>query len=670
MKTFFQYFSAAVLYGAWLVCFGQIHHTAAISEPDNAFHLAMARSTVEEGLVRRIPQVEDLTWSADFSNPYFLFTQLGALAWRVGGEQAVFALVPILGTLLFLVLFGFCRRYMPWYWALLLPLFLLWNVSSVNRYLCFRPSLLATAELIGMVLAIVAGRRWLVGLCAALFALSYHAHYLAVFILGSAAIIGWYFRMPWPRYALWGVAGLVGGTVINPYFPGTLGPIVEVFRIFSEPSAVPFTEQPIELMGWSLETLLSRLPICFGLVLMSAWILGRERQKAHWKRPVAAAPAEAEVFLLTVLAGAFCILMLVSFRAIEYFLPFCVILAAAFWKAQTSRSAGWMVALGLLVLFPQIRQLVQHPLLVVVEPQSLQAALNALPATPGKKVYNSEWYLGGPLLYHRPDLRFVDLGDPKALDQFRPGMSGLKSKIRSAEVPYAYGAIRFAFGADYTVSQYGPLTEALDKSPLFRRLYPPPNQPITPLGFATYELRDKLDPAFVMDWESSGRDLASDWKPAVLPSQVAPEQRSPMFNAGRWMEGSGENCTFLRPSENALAAHSGATWLGVGGGPEVEISYNGEVLLSRKGRAELALVDRMLPLPRPLRPTDSLVFKVCEAGAGFAGLAASLWTAQSLSEVCAWKGVSTDMGNARFSDGPFPTCLAPIAAVRPQVARE
>ncbi len=667
--------AAAVLFVGTIHLLRQVHKVAAAAEPDQYFHLAVGRQLAEHGLTRALPQAEQIAWKDRFTNDYFLFSALVAGAWKIGGERTALGLVPFLVLALCLLLFGFARRYLPWGLALVIPLLILLNPTSLGRLLSLRPSLLAEIWMVGLAWALVSKNRVGVVICAFCFPLSYHAVYFPAFVLLVAALVGQGFRNEWPKLAAIGGVALVVGICVNPYFPGTLSAVAAVFSSIFVPSTLPVSEGAQEAMRWNKDLLLSRLPL-FSLILgVTVWRLLVEPMP-RTKAAKAAHPLwDAEFVFLFVLAASFFAMMFLSFRAVEYAAPFAVLFFAVFAARHTKKfqqTAG-VVAAGALLLLPEGAQLLYKPMGATVNAVALRQAIQALPSEAnGKKVFNCDWYAGGPLLYWAPQVRFVDLGDPKALNDVHPGLSALKAQLRNGEVPYTMGPVRYAFGADYVLCQGGPLVDAMDASPYFRRVFPAPQAgrvPVSSSVFTLYEVREAQRSAFVTDFEEQEN---GKWSLRQNLSKLDPEKRSPFQSMGKAFTGKRAvaskelECNTLRVTADEIRRHQGAMYFGVGGGPALMVQLNGRRLFARQDWAGFTDLDTLVPLPHKLRAGDTLTVQACRNSPWERmGTAISFWSARDLKQACEWKGLpllGPSLGGADFSDKPTSLCLAPLAA--------
>lgn len=656
---------------------GQVHRKAADSEPDQYLHFALGRQMAEGGVIQKIPQVEDLSWSQRFNNDYFLFTALVAGGWKIAGEPGARAVVPLLSLVLMLLIFAFCRRYVHWGWAAALTLFLLFNPSTLSRMISLRPALLAECLFMGLALGIVTGNRWAVGLCAFFFPLSYHAIYFPAFALGIAAVLGRFYSKDWTRLAGIGAAGLLVGTVIHPGFPYSLEMVGNVFQTILKPVPIPLSETSTEAQAWGKEMFLGRMPFCVAILAIALWQLSMEWVPTKGRKRASKVFWEPEFLFIFSLTAVFAALIFLSYRAIEYAGPLSLVFAALVIgrTARGTKETAALVGLGFVFLLPEAPRILVQSFQVYVEAGDLRRAIEAIPAEAnGKKVYNCDWFAGGPLLYWKPQVRFVDLGDPGAIDGVHPGFASLKASLRMGESPYALGPVRFAFQSDYVLCQHSPLVDAMEFSPHFRRIFPSTEtaySAFTPTTFTVYEASRGLHPSFVSQFEMArSRGVASHWEKLEGKSPLPLEQRSPFLGLGQQMEegrgptSEGPECVDVRPSVQEIAKNVGANYLALGGGPAIEVEFNGKKIFHREKWRRLRDLDTVIPLPRPLESKDAITIQVCKPkGAARSGIAVSFWTRKNLEAVCHWKGQPLPKPHQlSYSDMPTMTCLGPLAA--------
>ena len=85
------------------------------NDPDRFYHLGLSRLISTQGLLRTLPQAEDLGWGHYFPDKEFLFHVFTGAADWVGGPVAVLALVPMFGIAISMLLYGELSRVIrPW----------------------------------------------------------------------------------------------------------------------------------------------------------------------------------------------------------------------------------------------------------------------------------------------------------------------------------------------------------------------------------------------------------------------------------------------------------------------------------------------------------------------------------------------------------------------------
>ncbi len=667
--------ASIVLLGASIYVW-QFHKDGANSEPDQFLHFALGRQMAEQGFIEKIPQATDLSWSEHYDNEYFLFTGLTALAWKVGGENAARALVPILVTLLALLVFKFCRRYLHWGWALGLSLYLLLHPYTVSRFLALRPSLLAESLFLGLVFGLVESNVWVVAATAFLFPLSYHAIYFPALALLFAALLGRIYSPKWLKTSAIGGAALIAGICLHPAFPHSLEMVTNVFTATLRPVQIPLSESSMEVQGWLKEQLFGRVPFFLAILTIALWQLSMEWAPTRPKKRATKVFWEPEFLFLFGLTAVFVALLLLSYRAVEYAGPLGLVFAALVIgrTARGGKERAAFFVMGFVFLLPEFPSVWIRPFPPSVPMSELRQAILALPPEAnGKKVFNCDWYTGGPILYWNPNVQFSDLGDPGAIEKSHPGFTSLKMALRLAEVPYLLGPVRYAFKSDYVLCQHSPMVQSMEGSPHFRRLFPIPSkrfEEIPASSYFVYEVAKSLNDSFVTAFEVSNRSVASTWSKLESKSALPPEQRSPFVGLGsqtsadRTPTSSGNNCVELRPTSEAWNGAIGAKYLGLGGGPEVEVSLNGQKFFDRKKWSVRKDLDVLVPLPKALSQKDNLKIKVCSQKDRLrSGIAVSLWTPERLRSICDWKNDPLESSMKTYLDRPLRTCLGPVATL-------
>ncbi len=651
--------AAVLLYSGLQFYLHTLHRQAAQAEPDQFYHLAMARSMAESGLIHTVPQVDNTVWKEKFTNNYFLFTAISALAWKIGGEALTLMLIPILVTCLLVLLFAFSKHYLPWGYSLILPAMLLVNTGTISRYLYLRPSLLAQILLIGLVFALVKRNRNGVIATCFFFPLAYHALYVPLFVLGMAAAIGFVMNRKWRKDVGFGLAALVFGLVLNPYFPDTLTIVTQVFSGLSGQAQVDMHQMSMEVFGWEVSRFWSALPV-FGMVLCgAAWLALYGKKKGR------------EEFLLVLgLASAFTLLLFSTFRAIEYAGPLLVVLSAMVIGRlfAAPKQLGFAMACLCFVSAADAMPLFRVPLTTPINQGSLKAAIESIPVeAKGGKIFNCDWSAGGPILYWRPEMKFVDLGDPMAMEAASPIYRKMRSALMAGAIPYVYGPIRHVFGAEFVVCQMRNIVSFLERDPHFRRIYPKTAEELKasrPDMFVAYEVARERHPAYVMALD---KILPEGLEKIKGVEQLAENERSPYFRVGvasRTPSSESSDCNFVRVSAQEVERRKGAEFLGVGGGPELQVRLNGRNLYRGASSEAPTPIERLIPLPQPLSSRDRIELALCPTQkVPLMAVSVSLWKRSEIAEVCRWK--NTRFGLEELSSSylgePVYTCLGEVA---------
>ena len=444
------------------------------SNPDQWFHFAISRMS-QDGLVRSLPQAEDVGWARRFPEKEYLFHRITAIAYWAGGERAVLWACRGISVLGLLVLYVLARRVSA-------PLVAAASVGGLvvaNPFLLFRmgmvrPHVLAILCFLLVLAALLYRSRLLAFGGGLAFALAYHAIYVPAALAVGFAAVAVYRRARGlePGRDLLGasaavVAGLAAGVLVNPYFPANVTMGLEHLRYaFSAAAAVPGVHVGAEVLPPPPALYLRD----FGVSLLAlgaciVWLRSDgEGDAARWTRAVITAAA-----LFLVGAG------LRSIRATEYGLPLLALAVAAALGDPLRRPRTRAIAIAALLVLPawplsaNLRRKpdVRHERLVT----DLFAAMRAVPASAAPaKVFNCDWNYGSFLLYARPDLRFVDLLDPRFLLS-NPGLFEAKRLLDLDAIEDPVGVMRSLFKADYALCGDGELSRDVERDQRVRVLF-------------------------------------------------------------------------------------------------------------------------------------------------------------------------------------------------------
>lgn len=434
-----------------------------VNDPDRFYHLGLSKLISVHGLIRILPQVEDLGWASYFPDKEFLFHVLTGAAFWAAGPLGVLLLVPMLGIGIILCLYLLLVRVVPaWQAAILTLLIPLLSPGLIFRITLLRPHLLSILFFCLLLAGILRGRAWLAALAAAGFALSYHAFYIPVAVIAAAALFPWPSSTGGARRWQWATCGLVCGILLNPYFPSTLGMSLQIIKIAWGAGLPPGLVGGDELRPLSFAAWLEG----FGFLPVS--LLGATALIFYRKiRPTA---ENAGFWFLFVLSALFTLLSLKSTRASEYAIP-CIVLLTGY-TLHFSNWKWWLPVTCFLLVLSQIHSSWNYYQEIWSREQGGNAPLyfagiSLLPAeADGKKVFNCQWESGAYLLYARPAVRFVDVLDPALLWHVSPEKYLARERLLQGRSRDPYVVLRKTFKADYVLCGTPALNSQLEADPL------------------------------------------------------------------------------------------------------------------------------------------------------------------------------------------------------------
>ncbi len=437
------------------------------TDPDQYFHLAVSKAAAETGLVRQIPQAEDLGWGKRYPEKIFLFHLLTTSVYRVSGETGVRLLVPVLVASLVVAIFLFSAKAVPLATGLTITvLFTFLHPHFYYRMLFLRSHLLAVVLFTLLVMAILARKPIAVFVASLLFALAYHVVVLPLAAAGLCVAAG---RRKLGYVA---IAGLIIGTCASPYFPQNLEFLFTTFGI-------AFDNETNFLLGAGREVF--PLPVLeylrlygfqWALVIAGSILLFRRRAG------IASDDDLKQLIFLTLLSGILLAILARAPRATEYATPVCALLA--FWIAKIARltpkrlaaGAGVFLVLQISALSAFYGTMMSAPA-GASQPDAAFSALKHLPDdASGKKIFHCEWESGAYILYARPDMRFVDMLDPRLLFEADSGLAILRAKLNWGKDPAPYATVSEKFRAQYVLCANRSVVRQLEADPKFKLISP------------------------------------------------------------------------------------------------------------------------------------------------------------------------------------------------------
>jgi|GEM_PF-1184409 len=653
-------------------------------DPDRYYHFSISRMMVQDGVLDTLPQVWGLGWDRAFPDKEFLFHVFTWAGFRLGGDDGVVLAAGVLSLAALLLLLLQLSRWLPPWNALLVVLVVPgMSVPFLIRMALVRPHVLAVLAFVLLLLGLLQRRVWWCVVAGAAYALGYHAVYMPLAALGLAGLLAFRRDAALMRCALLGTAGLAAGLLLNPYFPANVTMGWAHLRIALNLDASAALDYGAELLPLRGDTWLSQhlLPVLLmaGAALASPWIRARETRDQD-----ANTPAWLDVQFLLVTGGVFWLATLQNPRAVEYAIPCTTLLAGALLHPSNplhGRTLVALLALGVVVGVPRVVRFAQAaPVPSAVAAATLEAAARIPASAAGSLIFNCEWERTPPILWARPDLRFVDVLDPTLLHIHNPALSVMRKQFTSGLLPDPHQVLREGLGARYVLCQKDVAIEQMENSAGFTRIYPDDYADVgrLPNTIFLYELLPAAIPQMVRALEiapmppsdsTSFRNLTPANAQDLVPVSAAPSpyvdlRTLPLPRTADSQTG----CVKVTPAASEVARLAGASLVGLGGGRNVRLYVNGKPrFTSMRIFVQPRVLSILVPLERPLAATDTIEVLVCSGGSSpYHGVALSFWTRAQVDEHCRTKGhnsLDAPVETTRWTHTiQARTCLAPMAA--------
>lgn len=639
-----------------------IHHYDEISlrDPDRYFHFAISRQIVESGqiVLRELPQIEGLGWDKFFAEKEFLFHQITALAYRIGGNDGVVQAAWLLALAGLLIFYNYAARRIGALASFFLTGIFFGSPILVWRLLMVRPHVLAIACFTAMIAFALKRNRWGLFFSILFFALSYHAFYMPLVVIGASFLAYYATRSgpeekgEWTPY-LFGLAGLACGILLNPYFPSNVVFGAQIALIPSlmsgKLSMIGFGD---ELYPVASNVFLTSFSIPLLIFLVAIWRMSRDHRHTG-------SFGYASLFLVQLMFF-YLLITFQSRRGGEYLLPVAAFLAVEVWQssgfsAEKATRRLFYGAAGLVFAWHVWAAVQEVRLDKWTGPSHVEGALKAAESLPPDRaalVFNCEWDFSPYLFYSRPKMRFLDILDPSLLYFANEEAHQARERLKASEVADSYGLLKNAFKADYVYCRNTVVVSQMERDPRFRRLFPESfEQKDASLGFFVYELKPEPLEGYVRNFEQvfvPAQD--GDFRrigPADIDFQGAkPEELtysgfldlSRQFSEQAKSAGDGGAlCALVRPSR--MKELAGSRYLSLGGGRNIRIWKNGKPWFSSEyAYLQAAMHQQIIPMGEALKESDRLDFLVCSAAkSNFWGLSLLGLTENQFGEICRWK---------------------------------
>lgn len=405
-----------------------------IFDSDSYYHLAVARTYLEEGFVEEFPWTRFSIMRHGFGDKEFLFhvflMPFAAFPDTVFGGKAALAFLDSLAA----ALMAFIAVYAVGWAGVFVPLWFFVTASNFTiRLLSLRPEIPALMLFVLAAMAVVHRRRVLLGLVSLLFALSYTAfHALLILCFGWFLCDGW-MRKKWDwKLVIYPLAGVAAGLALHPHFPHNLrvwaAQNVDLFRykhlLDTGTEFLPSTTRSILLLnpGWLI-----------GLLVLLRAGKNDDHQPA-WERP-------RDIFLVAAFAFGFLFILMQRFAVFFFFF---LTLALLFEFRRKNRSferwvrlpgrgripltAAFCVCLALGV--PTVRQLklaMQKSGALLPERQTEYVSFGS--AVPDGARIASPWLEAEAYVYWAPQGSYLNVLDPVFMAVYRPEIYGIQKNV-------------------------------------------------------------------------------------------------------------------------------------------------------------------------------------------------------------------------------------------------
>jgi hypothetical protein len=581
-----------------------------IVDPDGLFHIAISRMMLKDGIVHAIPQLDQLSWGTHFVDKEFFYHVLSSIAYGLGGEEGFKGLTILLNGIFAWSLYDFLKsRGISPKTRFFLLLLVAAQASFMFRISTVRPLVLSITLYTLNLLAILRRRTWLVILTSLLLPLSYHVLYLIPLNLFLAFIFFKDYRKP----LLWGLTACAVGILIHPYFPDNISIFITQIESGLIPKDIPLWLIPAEFFqppfsaSWQVH-------LCF-VSLLGLFIANRRSLLDNDQREMQFALVLTVIWYAT---------LFVNYRALEYafpvwFVAFCLLFLCL------RGNLTMIVVTGLLLTCEIYATLENTPWRgFQVIPNFLATNKTVIDKIPveakGSTVLNCFWNQGNPLLYHRPDLKLIDLIDPIFFFKTNPQLFNLRESLNDGKERDPHAVIATKFHAKYFLCEFGPINMQLELDPRFQRLYPSSLQ--FKINFKENSV-DSTDLSLYQIDERSARTFVSFRQDAAQSKQ---------------------DCSQMKIDAADILARKGSVFLGFGMNYRIEqasVIVNDSVIPLPNALAQsTSILDVLVPLPHALEASDQVSFKWCgEPGEP----TASLWTFEDIVWQCQIKANTSPM---------------------------
>lgn len=310
----------AVVY-AGVVLFVLQFQTAYVNDPDALYHIGVSRLITERGLARTFEWAQLSIWKDRYSDKEFLLHV--AMRPFVGGSpddaiKGAKDFIGFLGLGIFAAFAFTLRRHqvpLAWLWVLIL---LAASAHWLVRLTMVRGHVLSILLAVLSVHFLLAANWRALAALGFAYAWGYSAPHLIVAIAAVVTACRWIYDRTWDWKPLAAAAaGVVGGSILHPYFPNN-GHTLWVQNV----DVLWASWTSSETVGKEMEAHASRLLLLGSPLAMAVFIASN--------LAAAAAPRKIgwQAFAVLALAWCFFLLYMMSWKFVEYFAPMTILAGA------------------------------------------------------------------------------------------------------------------------------------------------------------------------------------------------------------------------------------------------------------------------------------------------------------------------------------------------------
>jgi|GEM_PF-2406103 len=292
---------------------------------DGKFYVTLASLQSKVGFIKEYPWLYFSQFRTASPGLHFLYSALLVpFAKFFPAAQASIAAASFFfagASVIFLALLRRFRFRPAWLWLLL---FVFGSADFLFRLLLARPISLSLAVLLGAYYCLSAKKYWLLLPLAFAYVWLYDGYILLLALpLAFAATELVRHRKISASPLLWTIGGLAAGLVINPFFPNNV-----LFHHFllTPPLFLKTIQNSREWQPYDLATLVRNNWIVLVVYFVAFVAAVRAFQNNRGK---SGASAPSGPFLLLTVSGLFFVLMLLSRRFVEYWVPFSILFSAS-----------------------------------------------------------------------------------------------------------------------------------------------------------------------------------------------------------------------------------------------------------------------------------------------------------------------------------------------------